>query len=129
PVGWKIALTTIGKLGIGIAFTAAYIVTAELVPTHVRNIAIGMCSVIARIGSGTAPFIVDLLVINASRRKIIQLNRIFLHGLNEGDIYYAIPFIIFGVLAMVSAFLTLLLPETGTKRLPESVEEIELSPR
>ncbi|KAL7644585.1 UNVERIFIED_CONTAM: hypothetical protein RMT77_004122 [Armadillidium vulgare] len=107
PVGWNIALTTIGKLGVGIAFTVAYIMTAELVPTHVRNIAIGMCSVISRIGSGTAPFIVDLL----------------------GDIYYAIPFIIFGVLAMVSAFLILLLPETGTKRLPESVEEIELLPR
>ncbi|RXG61780.1 hypothetical protein Avbf_17423 [Armadillidium vulgare] len=55
PVGWNIALTTIGKLGVGIAFTVAYIMTAELVPTHVRNIAIGMCSVISRIGSRYCP--------------------------------------------------------------------------
>jgi len=43
-------------------FAIAYLYTAELFPTPVRNVAVGAASTFARIGSMSAPYIVDLLV-------------------------------------------------------------------
>ena len=43
-------------------FAIAYLYTAELFPTSVRNVAVGAASTFARVGSITAPYIVDLLV-------------------------------------------------------------------
>ena len=45
-------------------FAIAYLYTAELFPTSVRNVAVGAASTFARIGSMSAPYIVDLLVSN-----------------------------------------------------------------
>lgn len=58
----NITLATVGKFFNSAAFGVAYIYSAELVPTSVRNVAVGTSSVCARIGSALAPFIVDLLV-------------------------------------------------------------------
>lgn len=55
-------LATVGKFFNSAAFGVAYIYSAELVPTEVRNSSVGTSSVCARIGSALAPFIVDLLV-------------------------------------------------------------------
>ena len=43
-------------------FAIAYLYTAELFPTSVRNVAVGAASTFARVGSMSAPYIVDLLV-------------------------------------------------------------------
>jgi hypothetical protein len=53
----------IGKFLISMTFAIAYLYTAELFPTIVRNVAVGTASTFARIGSMSAPYIVDLLVI------------------------------------------------------------------
>ena len=58
----NLTLNTLGKLFMSPAFNVVFLMSAELVPTHVRNIAVGASSMCARIGSGIAPFIVDLLV-------------------------------------------------------------------
>ena len=47
--------------GASMVFALAYLYTAELVPTAVRNVAVGAASTFARIGSMSAPYIVDLL--------------------------------------------------------------------
>lgn len=42
------------------AFSVVYMYTAEVYPTVLRNIGIGMCSSAARIGSITAPYVIYL---------------------------------------------------------------------
>ncbi|XP_037794722.1 organic cation transporter protein-like isoform X2 [Penaeus monodon] len=103
----NLTLATIGKFFNSSAFGVAYIYSAELVPTGVRNISVGTSSMCARIGSALAPFIVDLL----------------------GDVHYAVPSTVFGLLSVAAGLLALLLPETGHSRLPETVEEVEAMPR
>ena len=57
-----VTIGMIGKFLISMTFAIAYLYTAELVPTIVRNVAVGTASTFARIGSMSAPYIVDLLV-------------------------------------------------------------------
>ncbi|KAL7639048.1 UNVERIFIED_CONTAM: hypothetical protein RMT77_010582 [Armadillidium vulgare] len=96
-----------GKFFNSIAFGVAYIYSAELVPTTVRNIAVGTSSMWARVGSMLAPFIVDSL----------------------GEVHYAIPSTVFGILSIMAGFLDLLLPETGKIPMPETIEEVEAMDR
>ncbi|KAL7637230.1 UNVERIFIED_CONTAM: hypothetical protein RMT77_011942 [Armadillidium vulgare] len=106
-LGLNLTLGLIGVACMSVDFVLVYILSAELVPTSVRNISVGTSSMFARIGSAIAPYIVDLL----------------------GVLYYATPFIIFGILAIIAGLLCLLLPETRNKKLPESIQEIELMSR
>lgn len=55
-----LALEMAGKFGFTMSFTVVYIYTAELYPTVLRNLGIGMCSSAARIGSITAPYVIFL---------------------------------------------------------------------
>ncbi|XP_042224820.1 organic cation transporter protein-like isoform X2 [Homarus americanus] len=103
----NLSLATVGKFFNSSAFGVAYIYSAELVPTGVRNIAVGTSSMCARIGSALAPFIVDLM----------------------GEMHYTVPSTVFGLLSITAGLLALLLPETGKTRLPETVEEVEAMPR
>ena len=57
-----VTIAMIGKFLISMTFAIAYLYTAELFPTPVRNVAVGAASTFARIGSMSAPYIVDLLV-------------------------------------------------------------------
>ncbi|XP_071542755.1 organic cation transporter protein-like [Panulirus ornatus] len=103
----NIILTTVGRFFNSAAFALVFIYSTELVPTGVRNVALGTSSVCARLGSAIAPFIVDLL----------------------GEVHYAVPSTVFGLLSLAAGLLALLLPETGKTRLPETVEEVEAMPR
>ena len=51
----KTALALIGKFGATASFAVVYLYTAELYPTQIRSTAIGMCSMMARIGGFAAP--------------------------------------------------------------------------
>ncbi|KAB7497737.1 Zinc metalloproteinase nas-13 [Armadillidium nasatum] len=100
-LGLNLTLGLIGVACMSVAFCLVYILSAELVPTSVRNISVGTSSMFARIGSAIAPYIVDLLL----------------------HLSY------FGILAIIAGLLCLLLPETRNKKLPESIQEIELMSR
>ncbi|KAL8573563.1 hypothetical protein ACOMHN_047833 [Nucella lapillus] len=99
------ALAMAGKLGISAAFASIYLVSAELFPTLIRNFAIGCCSTAGRLGSITSPYIADLALYV------------------EGSFGRILPFIIFGGMAVAAGLLSLLLPETLGRQLPDSVEE------
>lgn len=55
-----LALEMTGKFGFTMAFGIVYIYTAEVYPTVLRNVGMGMCSSAARIGSITAPYVIYL---------------------------------------------------------------------
>lgn len=102
-VALTVTLAMIGKFLIAGTFALAYLYTAELFPTAVRNVAVGAASTFARIGSMSAPYIVDLL----------------------GKVHPGIPAIIFGIFSTTAGVFALWLPETLNKKLPASVAEIE----
>ena len=65
PLAQDTLTTTFALLGKGTAsmsFTMAYIVSAEVYPTEVRNWGMGTSSVCARISGMAAPYIGDALV-------------------------------------------------------------------
>merc|ERR1719507_1723656 len=98
-----IGFAMLGKFLISMTFAIAYLYTAELFPTKVRNLAVGTASTFARIGSMSAPYIVDLL----------------------GAAHAGIPVVIFGICSFAAGITSLMLPETLNKKMPESVAEIE----
>ena len=51
----RTALALIGKFGASASFAIVYLYTAELYPTQIRSTAVGMCSMMARIGGFAAP--------------------------------------------------------------------------
>jgi len=102
-----VAFAMIGKFLISMTFAIAYLYTAELFPTKVRNLAVGLASTFARIGSISAPYIVDLL----------------------GSVHAGIPVVIFGAFSTSAGLFALMLPETLNRKLPESVAEVERSGR
>ncbi|XP_063073411.1 organic cation/carnitine transporter 2-like [Engraulis encrasicolus] len=96
-----VLLEMVGKFGITAAFCVVYAVTSELFPTVVRNMAMGTCSMSARIGSIISPFVIYL-----------------------GNYYKYIPYILIGSLAVLSGLLCYVLPETFGKVLPETIAEM-----
>ncbi|XP_063078493.1 organic cation/carnitine transporter 2-like [Engraulis encrasicolus] len=97
-----ILLEMVGKFGITTAFCVVYAVTSELFPTVVRNMAMGTCSMSARIGTIISPFIIYL-----------------------GSYYKYIPYLLIGSLAVFSGMLCYMLPETSGQVLPETIEEMQ----
>ena len=51
----QLVLVLIGKFGASAAFAMTYLYTAELYHTEVRTTAIGLCSMMSRIGGIAAP--------------------------------------------------------------------------
>ncbi|XP_030850614.1 organic cation transporter protein isoform X1 [Strongylocentrotus purpuratus] len=98
----RVVMATIGKFGVTASFSIIYIYTAELYPTPLRSVGIGMCSMSSRIGGIIAPLI-----------------RI------SGRSWRPLPFIIYGAASIAAGLLALLLPETKGRKLPETVEEGE----
>lgn len=105
PIGLPsvaVFLEMLGKFGITASFCIVYAVTSELFPTVIRNTAMGLCSMAARIGTITSPFILFL-----------------------GNYYKALPYILMGGLGILGALLCLLLPETHKKALPETIAQMQ----
>ncbi|XP_029924920.1 solute carrier family 22 member 4 [Myripristis murdjan] len=97
-----IGLEMFGKFGITSAFCVVYAVTSELFPTVVRNMAMGTCSMAARIGTIISPFIIYL-----------------------GKYYRSLPYILMGSLAIFGGLFCFLLPETYKKVLPETISQMQ----
>lgn len=64
---WAVLICfVIGKAAITIAFTSLYMHIAEQWPTSIRNCSMNICSMVGRVGSMIAPFVVILV------RKLLQ---------------------------------------------------------
>ncbi|EDO46087.1 predicted protein [Nematostella vectensis] len=90
----------IGKFGITASFALIYIYSAEIFPTVVRNVGLGVCSMSSRIGGICAPFVVFL-----------------------GTYMRPLPMVIFGMCAFMAGLLSLMLPETHKRPLPETMDD------
>ncbi|KAK3098132.1 hypothetical protein FSP39_016465 [Pinctada imbricata] len=99
-----VTFAVIGKLFVSTAFGMIYVYTGEIFPTVVRQFTIGSCAVFARIGSLSSPY---------------------LYHLAEGKMKRALPLILYGVIIAVVTLLTILLPETSRRKLPDHVKESE----
>nr|XP_061801649.1 organic cation/carnitine transporter 2-like [Nerophis lumbriciformis] len=97
-----LALEMTGKFGFTMAFGIVYIYTAEVYPTVLRNLGMGICSSAARIGSITAPYVIYL-----------------------GTYNKALPYILMGSLTIASSVVNIFLPETLNKDLPETLEQMQ----
>ncbi|XP_035668644.1 organic cation transporter protein-like [Branchiostoma floridae] len=95
-------LAMIGKFCITATFAIVYIFTAEIYPTVIRQIGLGMGAMMARVGGIIAPFI-DLL----------------------GVYWTPLPYVIFGGTSIAAGLLALLLPETNGIALPATIEDGE----
>uniref|UniRef100_A0A7N8YE75 Solute carrier family 22 member 5 n=1 Tax=Mastacembelus armatus TaxID=205130 RepID=A0A7N8YE75_9TELE len=92
-----VALEMTGKFGFTMAFSIVYIYTAEIYPTVLRNIGMGLCSSAARIGSITAPYVIYL-----------------------GTYNKVLPYVVMGSLTIASSVVNVFLPESLNKALPET---------
>ncbi|XP_063840969.1 organic cation transporter protein-like isoform X2 [Scylla paramamosain] len=98
PVSAKIILSLLGKMAVATAFQIVYLFTAELFTTHQRSLAICHCCFAGRVGSIASPYINDIL----------------------GETAVWAPSAVFSMMALLSAFLSLPLPETRNQNLPEA---------
>ncbi|CAD1470638.1 unnamed protein product [Heterotrigona itama] len=98
-----VCLAMIGKLTITSSYGAIYVFTAEQFPTVIRNVGLGASSTFARIGGVIAPHVIHL-----------------------SEIWMPLPFVIFGACVLFGGAMSLLLPETLNKKLPESIQDGEL---
>ncbi|XP_071397636.1 solute carrier family 22 member 4 [Centroberyx affinis] len=100
--GVAIFLEMLGKFGVTAAFCVVYAVTSELFPTVVRNMAMGTCSMAARIATIISPFIIYL-----------------------GKYYKSLPYILMGSFAIFGGLLCFLLPESFGRVLPETMPQMQ----
>lgn len=98
----KVILACIGNLGMFILISVIYLYCSELFPTVVRNVAVGVASMLSRIGSMIAPFVVSL------NTTIPWL-----------------PPVIFGLVPLLAAVICIFLPETKGCELPNTLLEGE----
>lgn len=56
----SILLEMLGKFGVTASFCVVYAVSSEVFATVIRNMAIGCCSMAARVGTIVSPFIIYL---------------------------------------------------------------------
>lgn len=98
-------LSFMGKVGSSAAFATIFLYSAEFFPTVIRNTGLGIANVCARSGGMVAPYIP------------IWSEEV------SGEVGKVLTMGIFGVLAILAGSLSILLPETNKRRLPETFED------
>ncbi|XP_045392498.1 solute carrier family 22 member 13 isoform X2 [Lemur catta] len=98
-------LAVVGRIAISATFTIAYVYSAELFPTVIRQTGMGLVSLFSRIGGILTPFVILL-----------------------EEFYAALPMLIYGIVPIVAGLLCILLPETQGQALKDSIEDMEQEP-
>ncbi|GFO30680.1 organic cation transporter protein, partial [Plakobranchus ocellatus] len=98
-------LAMIGKTTSSICYATLYIMTAELLPTVVRSSGFAFCSIFESFSAMTSPYIADL------------------GRLMGGHLSQALPMIVFGSAALLAGILSIQLPETLGRDLPETIHD------
>ena len=97
----RVALALVGSTATGSAFSSGYIFTGEVFPTTVRSAGLSAASQAARVGAFFSP--------------VVLLLR---------DRSPALPFAVWGALALAAALATVLLPETAGAESLETVHDL-----
>ncbi|XP_015259841.1 PREDICTED: solute carrier family 22 member 5-like [Cyprinodon variegatus] len=98
------SLVLLGKFGVLAATGMMYTYTGELSPTVIRNTAMSSCAMFSRVGSSLSPYLLEIAKFNE-----------------------LLPWIIIGVLSLLSVLLCIFLPETFRKPLPDTIEQMPAS--
>ena len=101
---WLAASAMFGKFCISASFAVVYVYAAELFPTVIRNVGMGVATVASRIGGILCPFVVLM-----------------------GEHSRSLPMFIFACMSLVAALAGLKLPETKGRPMPETMEDLERS--
>ncbi|XP_063362509.1 organic cation transporter-like protein [Cydia amplana] len=97
-----VVCASVGVVSSFIVFVVVYLYCTELFPTVVRNAALGFSSMMARVGSMIAPFVIA-----------------------SSSMATWVPPVLFAVLPLVAGFVAFLLPETKGCELMVTIEEGE----
>ncbi|KAE8281020.1 Solute carrier family 22 member 7 Organic anion transporter 2 [Larimichthys crocea] len=105
PEGLWHLRAVVAILGKGLSeasFTTIFLYTTELYPTVIRQNGLGYTNFMSRLGISVAPLVLML-----------------------EDVWTVLPQIIICSVAIISGLMSLLLPETVNKRLPETIDDVE----
>jgi len=101
-LAWLSASAMFGKFCISASFAVVYVYAAELFPTVIRNVGMGVATVASRIGGILCPFVVLM-----------------------GEENRSLPMFIFACMSLVAGLAGLKLPETKGRPMPETLEDLE----
>ena len=99
---WLVAAAMFGKFCIAASFAVVYVYAAELFPTVIRNVGMGVATVASRIGGILCPFVVLM-----------------------GEQNRSLPMFIFTVMSLEAGLVGLKLSETKGRPMPETMEDLE----
>ncbi|CAG2059985.1 unnamed protein product, partial [Timema podura] len=106
-----------GRLSINVAYNIGLQYAAELLPTVVRGQGVMFVHLMGHVASIAAPYIVYLRPGLPSLYNLLVCPQAVVNPL--------IPFMALGVIGIIGGFLSLLLPETLDKLLPQTIEDGE----
>ncbi|XP_067119555.1 solute carrier family 22 member 6-B-like [Centruroides vittatus] len=98
------ALAVISKFGLSVSIESLYLLSSEIYPTVVRNVGLGSCSMMGRVGAIIAPFMKEA----------------------ANDVHRALPLGLFGSVVIFGAALVLFLPETKNSELTDTLAQGEV---
>jgi len=103
PGNWPIVvLALIGNFCTTMCFAILYMYSGELMPTTVRAAGVGSCSLVSKVGGVMSTTVAAL-----------------------ADYHVVIPNILFASLALTSAALTIMVPETKGRPMPETLDDVD----
>ncbi|RUS77365.1 hypothetical protein EGW08_014879 [Elysia chlorotica] len=102
---FSVALVMVGKFGVSAAYAIIYVYCSEIFPTSVRSSAMALMYISGMIGGVISPYVVGMSESMGERMGA------------------AFPMIVFGSVSLVAGLLSLLLPETKDKVMPEYIKD------